>query len=99
VGDAERQANSTFSKLFQELNLLGYYQVFNNQYNINSNLEENKTMASQASLSWKSIKEIELPAAADLHVHLRDGPRMQAVTPTIRVGGVNTVFVMVILCT
>lgn len=28
-------------------------------------------------------------------VHLRDGPMMELVTPTIRKGGVNTVFVMV----
>lgn len=38
---------------------------------------------------------LELPVAADFHVHLRDGPMMQAVTPTIRQGGVDTVFVMV----
>jgi len=38
---------------------------------------------------------IEMPAAADFHVHLRDGPMMEAVTPTIRQGGVDTVFVMV----
>ena len=37
----------------------------------------------------------ELPAAADFHVHLRDGSMMEAVTPTIRQGGVDTVFVMV----
>jgi len=54
-------------------------------------------MASQNALSWKAIKEIELPATADMHVHLRDGAMMQAVTPTIRKGGVNTVFVMVLL--
>lgn len=36
-----------------------------------------------------------LPAAADFHVHLRDGAMMEAVTPTIRRGGVDTVFVMV----
>ena len=39
---------------------------------------------------------LELPAAADFHVHLRDGPMMEAVTPTIRQGGVDTVFVMVV---
>lgn len=38
---------------------------------------------------------IELPAAADFHVHLRDDCMMEAVTPTIRQGGVDTVFVMV----
>lgn len=37
---------------------------------------------------------LTLPASADMHVHLRDGPMMAAVTPTIRSGGVNTVFVM-----
>lgn len=41
------------------------------------------------------FENLELPAAADFHVHLRDGPMMQAVTPTIRTGGVDTVFVMV----
>ena len=35
-----------------------------------------------------------LPAAADFHVHLRDGPMSAAVTPTIRRGGVSTVYVM-----
>lgn len=38
---------------------------------------------------------LELPATADFHVHLRDGDMMKLVTPTIRQGGVNTVFVMV----
>lgn len=38
---------------------------------------------------------LELPAAADFHVHLRDGAMMAAVTPTVRQGGVDTVFVMV----
>ncbi|KAB2576702.1 putative dihydroorotase [Lasiodiplodia theobromae] len=37
---------------------------------------------------------LELPAAADMHVHLRDGAMMETVTPTIRQGGVNTVYVM-----
>ncbi|ODA80232.1 hypothetical protein RJ55_03190 [Drechmeria coniospora] len=36
----------------------------------------------------------ELPAAADFHVHLRDGPMSAAVVPTIRRGGVNTAYVM-----
>lgn len=42
--------------------------------------------------------DLEVPAAADFHVHLRDGPMMQAVTRTIRQAGVDTVFVMVV-CT
>jgi dihydroorotase len=37
---------------------------------------------------------LELPASADFHVHLRDGEMMEAVTPTIRPGGVDTVYVM-----
>ncbi|KAJ5704229.1 hypothetical protein N7493_011367 [Penicillium malachiteum] len=40
------------------------------------------------------LRGLRLPAAADFHVHLRDGPMMELVTPTIRKGGVNTVFVM-----
>ncbi|KAH6647690.1 hypothetical protein BKA67DRAFT_524142 [Truncatella angustata] len=35
-----------------------------------------------------------LPAAADFHVHLRDGAMAEAVTPTIRQGGVDVVYVM-----
>ena len=37
---------------------------------------------------------LELPASADFHVHLRDGEMMEAVTPTIRQGGVDMVYVM-----
>jgi dihydroorotase len=37
---------------------------------------------------------LELPASADFHVHLRDGAMMKTVVPTIRQGGVNTVYVM-----
>ncbi|KAI9746295.1 MAG: hypothetical protein M1818_000006 [Claussenomyces sp. TS43310] len=37
---------------------------------------------------------IKLPASADFHVHLRDGAMMELVVPTIRNGGVNTVYVM-----
>lgn len=40
------------------------------------------------------IQGVKLPASADFHVHLRDGEMMELVTPTIRQGGVNTVFVM-----
>ncbi|KAF2718006.1 Dihydroorotase [Polychaeton citri CBS 116435] len=36
----------------------------------------------------------ELPAAADMHVHLREGEMMELVTPLIKQGGVNTVYVM-----
>lgn len=41
------------------------------------------------------LKEIELPATFDAHVHLRDGAMMENVVPTIRQGGVNLVYVMV----
>ena len=40
---------------------------------------------------------LELPASADFHVHLRDGNMMKAVVPTIRQGGVNTVYVIIAL--
>lgn len=40
------------------------------------------------------LQGVKLPASADFHVHLREGPMMDLVTPTIRQGGVNTVFVM-----
>ncbi len=39
--------------------------------------------------------EIELPAAFDAHVHLRDGDMSRLVAPTIRKGGVSQVYVMV----
>ena len=40
------------------------------------------------------LQALELPAAADFHVHLRDGAMAAAVVPTVRRGGVNTVYVM-----
>jgi hypothetical protein len=48
-----------------------------------------------ADMEFTKISEIELPAAFDAHVHLRDGEMSQLVTPTIRQGGVNQVYVMV----
>ncbi|KAF2090895.1 Dihydroorotase [Saccharata proteae CBS 121410] len=39
----------------------------------------------------EKLDGVELPASADFHVHLRDGPMCELVTPTIRQGGVNTV--------
>lgn len=41
---------------------------------------------------------VEIPAAADMHVHLRDGKMMELVVPTIRMGGVNTVCGVFSLC-
>lgn len=46
-------------------------------------------------MEFSKIEELELPAAFDAHVHLRDGEMSQLVTPTIRQGGVNQVYVMV----
>ena len=43
----------------------------------------------------RMFHDLELPASADFHVHLRDGAMMEAVTPTIEAGGVATVYVMV----
>ncbi|KAF6230591.1 hypothetical protein HO173_011128 [Letharia columbiana] len=37
---------------------------------------------------------LRLPAGADFHVHLRDGPMMELVVPTIRRGGIDLVYVM-----
>ncbi|KAK6421046.1 dihydroorotase [Elasticomyces elasticus] len=42
----------------------------------------------------EKLHGLELPAAADMHVHLREGAMTELVVPTIRRGGVNTVFVM-----
>ncbi|KAG9504170.1 hypothetical protein J7337_004136 [Fusarium musae] len=42
----------------------------------------------------RNIQRLELPAAADMHVHLRQGDMMDLVVPTVRQGGVDTVFVM-----
>jgi dihydroorotase len=46
-------------------------------------------------MTLSKLQGVKLPASADFHVHLRDGDMMELVTPTIRQGGVNTVFVMV----
>ena len=48
-------------------------------------------------MEFTKAQEIELPAAFDAHVHLRDGEMSLLVTPTIRQGGVNQVYVMVSL--
>ncbi|KAI5464515.1 hypothetical protein BGZ63DRAFT_154205 [Mariannaea sp. PMI_226] len=45
-------------------------------------------------MQLKDVKRIELPAAADMHVHLRQAGLMELVTPTVLQGGVDTVFVM-----
>lgn len=48
-----------------------------------------------ANMRLKEVNHLELPPTADMHVHLRDGPMMELITPQIRRGGVDTVFVMV----
>jgi dihydroorotase len=45
----------------------------------------------------KELDRLELPASADMHVHLRQGAMMELVAHQIRQGGVDTVFVMVII--
>ncbi|KAI1205314.1 amidohydrolase 2 [Annulohypoxylon truncatum] len=45
-------------------------------------------------MQLKSIKQLELPATADMHVHLRQGELMELMVPTVRQGGVDTAFVM-----
>lgn len=41
----------------------------------------------------RSTQRLELPPTADMHVHLRQAEMMELVAPTIRQGGVDTVFV------
>ncbi|KAI0019299.1 hypothetical protein F4780DRAFT_771277 [Xylariomycetidae sp. FL0641] len=41
-----------------------------------------------------NFDSLELPAAADLHVHVREGAMMEAVVPTIRKGGCNQAYIM-----
>ncbi|KAI1505918.1 hypothetical protein F5X99DRAFT_175173 [Biscogniauxia marginata] len=45
-------------------------------------------------MQLKNIQRLELPATADMHVHLRQGELMDLVVPTVRRGGVDTAFVM-----
>ena len=46
-------------------------------------------------MDLKNTQRLELPATADMHVHLRQGELMEVVTPTVRQGGVDTAFVYV----
>jgi len=43
----------------------------------------------------RELDRLELPASADMHVHLRQGAMMELVVHQIQQGGVDTVFVMV----
>lgn len=47
-------------------------------------------------MQLKTIQKLELPAAADMHVHLRQGEMMDVVVPTLEQGGVDTAFVYVV---
>ncbi len=44
-------------------------------------------------MQLKNIKRLELPATADMHVHLRQGDMAKLIAPTVRQGGVDTAFV------
>ncbi|ATY65647.1 homodimeric type [Cordyceps militaris] len=44
-------------------------------------------------MDLRNIQRIELPATADMHVHLRQGDMMELVAPTLTAGGVDTAFV------
>lgn len=46
-------------------------------------------------MGFTTQTQIELPAAFDAHVHLRDGEMAELVAPTVRKGGVGQVYVMV----
>lgn len=45
-------------------------------------------------MQLRSIQRLELPPTADMHVHLRQAELMKLVAPSVRQGGVDTVFVM-----
>ncbi|RDW89611.1 dihydroorotase [Coleophoma cylindrospora] len=45
-------------------------------------------------MKLSDVQHLELPPSADMHVHLRQGELMDLVVPSIRAGGVDTVFVM-----
>ncbi len=44
-------------------------------------------------MQLKTVQRIELPPAADMHVHMRHGDMMKLVAPTLLQGGVDTAFV------
>lgn len=56
--------------------------------------KRNWSSGNSVAMSLSKLQGVKLPASADFHVHLRDGPMMDLVVPTIRQGGVNTVYVM-----
>lgn len=56
-----------------------------------------KKRKKEAEMQLKTVQKLELPAAADMHVHLRQGEMMEVVVPTLERGGVDTAFVYVFL--
>ena len=44
-------------------------------------------------MQLQNVEKLEMPPAADMHVHLRQGDLMSLVAPTVRQGGVDTAFV------
>ena len=69
------------------------YQLGHNHFDFSEELFSEALLMVMAAPS--RFDGLELPASADFHVHLRDGPLMNAVVPLIRAGGVNMVYVMV----
>jgi dihydroorotase-like cyclic amidohydrolase len=51
--------------------------------------------STSSKMVFEKFQGLELPATADMHVHLRDGKMMELVVPTIRRGGCDMVMVMV----
>lgn len=60
-----------------------------------SNLVCFKRSIQYEKMQLKTLQKLELPAAADMHVHLRQGEMMDVVVPTLEQGGVDTAFVYV----
>lgn len=60
---------------------------------LSTHLSVEKKKIEKTKMQLKSIDRIELPAAADMHVHLRQGELMNLVVPTLAKGGVDTAFV------
>lgn len=55
--------------------------------------EEASSFPPSTKMQIKGMNRLELPPTADMHVHLRQAGLMEVVVPTVRKGGVDTVFV------
>ncbi|KAL1957286.1 hypothetical protein VTO42DRAFT_6192 [Malbranchea cinnamomea] len=51
-------------------------------------------LSTAARMPLTAVNCLELPATADMHVHLRQDKMMELITPQLRRGGVDTAFVM-----